>query len=85
MKELNAFPTIKMYPLESTYLAWVDVSQLNIANIEKFFEEAGVGISAGKYFGNDQFIRINFACPLSTLEEAVFRIKKAISSISDIG
>lgn len=78
MQEINAIPNIKMYPLESTYLAWVDVSKLKLPNVEKFFEDAGVGISAGTYFGDTSFIRINFACSSSILAEAVARIKKAI-------
>ena len=82
MQELNNIPGIKMYPLESTFLAWVDVSALMLTDIEKFFEEAGVGISAGAYFGDTHFIRINFACSSATLKEAVSRIRNAISSIS---
>jgi cystathionine beta-lyase len=82
LKELNALPKIKMYPLESTYLAWVDVSGLNLIDVEKFFEDAGVGISAGTYFGDTSFIRINFACSKSTLTEAVTRIRKAILGLS---
>jgi len=30
MHELNLIPRIKMYPLESTFLAWVDVSELKL-------------------------------------------------------
>ena len=82
-EELNKISGIKMYPLESTFLAWVDVSALKLDNIEKFVEDAGVGISAGAYFGNAGFIRINFACAMATLEEAVSRISNAISKLSN--
>jgi len=85
MQELNKIPGIKMYPLESTFLAWVDVSALMLTDVEKFFEEAGVGISAGAYFGDTHFIRINFACTFKTVEEAVKRIRNAISGISTSG
>ena len=78
MQEINNIEGLKMYPLEATFLAWIDVSELKLDDPEAFFEEAGVGISAGKYFGNNDFVRINFACPKSLLEEAVSRIKKAI-------
>ncbi len=83
--ELNRIPGLKMYPLESTFLAWVDVSALMLPDVEKFFENAGVGISAGAYFGDTHFIRINFACSSATVVEAVSRIKTAISGISSTG
>ncbi len=85
MQEINKIPGLKMYPLESTFLAWVDVSALMLTDAEKFFEEAGVGISAGAYFGDADFIRINFACTFATVEEAVKRIRNAISGISVTG
>jgi cystathionine beta-lyase len=81
MKAINSIDGMKMYPLEATYLAWIDVSNLGLENTEKFFEEAGVGISAGKYFGDDNFIRLNFACRRSLLEEAVSRIQKTLLEI----
>ena len=77
-EKINAIEGLKMYPLEATFLAWIDVSKLMLEDPESFFEEAGVGISAGKYFGDSNFIRLNFACRRSLLEEAVSRIKKAI-------
>ena len=84
-KEINSIPGLKMYPLESTFLAWVDVSSLKLDNAEKFFENKGVGISAGTYFGDSNFIRINFACSTDTLTEAVSRIRKAITGLSNTG
>ncbi|MCF6189637.1 MAG: PatB family C-S lyase [Cocleimonas sp.] len=81
MQEINAIEGMKMYPLEATFLAWIDVSGLDLDDPEIFFEEAGVGISAGKYFGDNDFIRLNFACRRSLLEEAVGRIKKAIATL----
>lgn len=85
MQKINAIPKLKMYPLESTYLAWIDVSNLKIKNIEAFFEAAGVGISAGVYFGDANFIRINFACSSKILTGAVARIRTAIASNTFIG
>ncbi|MEH6456861.1 MAG: PatB family C-S lyase [Cocleimonas sp.] len=85
LQEINAIPGLKMFPLESTFLAWVDVSELKLPDVEKFFEDAGVGISAGKNFGDGHFIRINFACSMATLTEAVARIRKAIAEISITG
>ncbi|HIP94966.1 MAG TPA: putative C-S lyase [Leucothrix sp.] len=81
MQEINAIEGLKMYPLEATFLAWIDVSGLGLDDPETFFEEAGVGISAGKYFGDDNCIRLNFACRRSLLEEAVGRIKKVLEAL----
>ena len=80
MQEINAIDGLKMYPLEATFLAWIDVSELKLEDPETFFEEAGVGISAGKYFGNNDFIRLNFACRRPLLQNAVDRISTAIES-----
>lgn len=78
MKEINAISGMKMYPLEATFLAWIDISQLNLEDAGAFFEDAGVGISAGAIYGDDNFIRLNFACRRALLEEAVNRIRKAV-------
>jgi cystathionine beta-lyase len=80
MREINSIDGLKMYPLEATFLAWIDVSELGLDDPESFFENAGVGISAGKYFGDNNFIRLNFACRRSLVEEAVERIKTAIKA-----
>ena len=80
MQAINAIDGLKMYPLEATFLAWIDVSSLKLDDVGAFFENAGVGVSAGKDFGDNNFIRLNFACRRSLLEEAVKRIKKAVEN-----
>lgn len=80
MQTINNIEGLKMYPLEATFLAWIDVSALKLDNVQDFFEKAGVGISAGKEFGDNNFIRLNFACRRSLLEKAVGRIIKAIEN-----
>lgn len=81
MTEINAVKGLKMYPLEATFLAWIDVSELQLEDPESFFVDAGVGISAGNQFGDNNFIRLNFACSHTLLEKAVGRIKKAINNL----
>ena len=81
-KQINNIAGMKMYPLEATFLAWIEISALQLEDAEKFFEDAGVGISAGKYFGDDNFIRLNFACRRSLLEEAIQRIKIAVTALN---
>ncbi len=79
MKEINSIEGMKMYPLEATFLAWIDISELQLENVDSFFENAGVGISAGINFGDNNFIRLNFACRRSLLVEAVTLIKTAVN------
>ncbi len=69
---------MKMAHLEATYLAWIDVSALGLKDPHRFFLEAGVGVSDGKDFGNETFVRLNFGCPRSVLEDAMTRIENAL-------
>lgn len=80
-KEINALPGLKMVSPEATFLAWIDVSALQLDNPPRFFEDAGVGISSGKDFGDANFVRLNFACSLEILKEAVMRIRNAVLSL----
>jgi len=64
--------------VEATYLAWIDCRKLPVDDPAAFFEEAGVGLSAGPDFGVTGFVRINFGCPRSVLLKALERMDKAI-------
>ncbi|MBA4502835.1 MalY/PatB family protein [Marinobacterium marinum] len=75
---INAIPGLKLDPIEATYLAWIDVSGACLNNPPLFFEQAGVGMSPGRDFGDDRFMRLNFGCPRALLEQAVERIRRAI-------
>lgn len=76
-QRLSATP-LKMLHLEATYLAWIDVSMLSLEDPHAFFVAAGVGVSDGKDFGNPGYVRLNFGCPQSTLDQALTRIEKAL-------
>lgn len=78
LEEINSIKGMRMLPLESTFLAWIDVRELNLTDPCKFFEAAGVGLSPGSNFNDANFLRLNFGCAKSVLEEAVKRIKKAL-------
>ncbi len=80
LEEINNIKGLKMYPLEATYLAWIDTRETGIENIGTFLENAGVGISEGEfYFDGKGFIRLNFGTQFSRLQQAVERIKKALN------
>jgi len=80
MREINSIKGLKLDPVESTYLAWIDVSELGLDDAPQFFEAAGVGMSPGKDFGDSNFMRLNFGCQRALLEEAVSRIRKAVNN-----
>ena len=82
LDEINRIPGLSMGPVEATYLAWIDVSALQLENPPVFFEDAGVGMSPGHEFGDSNFMRLNFACPRSRVEAAIRRIRKAVEAIS---
>lgn len=67
-------------PIEATYLAWLNVSALGLADPIAHFEQHGVGLSDGAFFGapKGSHVRINFGCPRSTLAEGLRRMKAAL-------
>ena len=71
-------PGVNMAPVEATYLAWLNVRELNLADPAAHFEAHGLGFSPGPAFGAEGFVRCNFACPRATLEEAIRRLRKAV-------
>ena len=75
-------PSIKPILPESTYMIWLDCREMNLEpeNLKKFFiEKAGVGLNEGKMFGTggEGFMRMNVACPRSTVERAMQQIHDA--------
>jgi cysteine-S-conjugate beta-lyase len=73
-------PGVSVTEPEATYLAWLDCRDLGLDNPYKFFlEQARVALSDGRDFGSGGagFVRLNFACPRATLEEALGRMKAA--------
>lgn len=79
MKE--KIPEIVFRPMESTYLAWLDVSGLKLENPIQFFEDHGIGLSDGVPFGSPQHLRLNFGCPRDRLLEALEKMASAIQLI----
>jgi cystathionine beta-lyase len=71
-------PGITFRPMESTYLAWFDVSRLELDAPTTFFEEHGVGLSDGTAFGGSQHVRLNFGCPRSRLQEGLEKMSRAL-------
>jgi cystathionine beta-lyase len=75
-------PGITMYRPEGTYLAWLDCREavLPAKPHEFFLEKAKVALNDGATFGRggEGFVRLNFACPRTTLVEALERMRQAL-------
>jgi cystathionine beta-lyase len=80
ISEIATMPGLTVFPVEATYLAWIDARDTGIDNPADFFEKAGVGLSDGSYFGTPGFLRLNFGCPRSILEEALTRMRNALTN-----
>ncbi len=76
----NDLPGVTTTHVEATYLAWFDVSALQLADPVAYFEEGGVALSDGRFFGAEGYVRLNFGCPRATLDEALKRVRRAVSA-----
>ena len=80
-------PRLRTTAPEATYLAWLDCnSYLHTGEMTGspqafFLEKAKVALSDGATFGpgGEGFVRLNFACPRSVLDESLTRIAKALA------
>ncbi len=71
-------PGIRVTIPEATYLSWLDCRALHLEPnpYDFYLEKARVALTNGVDFGEggQGFVRLNFGCPRSTLEEALNRI-----------
>lgn len=79
-------PEIIVYPLEGTYLQWIDLRALGLERdaLEKFLQEdAKIFINLGCMFGTggEGFIRMNIACPTFLMKEGMERLSNAITHL----
>ena len=77
-------PQIRMVELEATYLAFLDCRDLGMDDeaLDAFFtDKAKLRVNAGKMFGpgGSGFVRVNIACPRSTLERALEQLRAALA------
>ena len=78
-------PQLKINHPQGTYLVWVDCRELGMdaaARKQLMMEQARVNLDEGELFGpeGEGFERFNIACPRSTLEAVLDRIKTAVNS-----
>ena len=85
-KSLKDLDGIDVVHPEGTYLLWLDCRKLKMKQeeLEKFFvEKVKLGLNNGLSFGieGNGFMRMNIACPHSTVEEAMERIVMATKNL----
>ena len=77
-------PAARVFPLEGTYLAWLDFRALGFSDgelKERILRRARVWLDDGPMFGTggEGFQRLNLACPRAVLREALERLAPALS------
>lgn len=81
-------PQIKLIEPEGTYLIWLDCRGLGLSEEELedlIVHKAKLWLDAGTIFGaaGAGFERINMACPRAVLEEALERLRRAVSDLNN--
>ena len=76
-RRIDTITGLSMHHLQATYLAWIDASELNWNSPYGHFLKAGVALSPGSQFGDNQFVRFNFGTQRTLLEKALDRIELA--------
>jgi cystathionine beta-lyase len=84
LQEVQAMPGLRMTPVEATYLAWIDARASRLARPQQELEAAGVGLTDGRDFAPGEagqgFVRLNFGCSRAVLEEALRRMRRALTA-----
>lgn len=78
-KEFQSISNCSFSPPEASFLAWIDCRKTQLDDPCNHFRSHGLGLSPGHHFGSPGWVRLNFACPKSTLEEGMRRFKKALT------
>jgi cystathionine beta-lyase len=78
-------PQISVIRPEGTYLLWIDCQalKLDVPGLKKLmYQEAKIAFNEGSMFGSEGqgYLRINLACPRTTLEEALKRFCTAVAA-----
>lgn len=80
----SAIPRIKFEIPHATYLAWMDISELQQSSKrlqQACVEQGHVGIMSGATYGDDRFMRMCVACPRSKLEQGLEGLLKGVQSL----
>lgn len=78
-------PQLRVVPSSATYLLWLDCSGMAGSAVEAaqyIRNKTGLYLSEGSQYGScgENFLRLNIACPRSTLEDGLLRLQKGIAA-----
>jgi aspartate aminotransferase len=86
---LNAIPGLSCRPPAGAFYAFPDVTDLygdrvigSVALAEYLLEEARVAVVPGAAFGDDQHLRLSFACSRGQIERGVERMAEALVALT---
>ena len=68
----------RMTTMQATYLAWLNIEDLQLNDVDGHFESHGLGMSNGAPFGHEGYVRFNFASPRPLLEEGLRRLSESL-------
>lgn len=76
---------VKLTPIEATYLAWIDCTQMGLSNKELrefFVRECKLGLNAGVSFGleGSGFMRLNFGVSSDTMAQILQRLDEGLTN-----
>lgn len=74
-------PNVNFTVPEATYLLWLDLHSVGETKpAEMLMQQARLAVNEGAWFGEggEGFVRLNFGCPRSTLEEGLQRLRVAL-------
>lgn len=79
-------PLLRLMPVESTYLLWIDFSRLPLAPVDRtewLQTKARIGLTHGASFGElgASFERMNIATPRDTLQQGLEQLKQAYDAL----
>ncbi|MEJ1966466.1 MAG: pyridoxal phosphate-dependent aminotransferase [Gammaproteobacteria bacterium] len=85
---LNSLPGVSCLPGAGTFYAFADVSKAVVAHgcrddgelAELLLNEGGVAVVPGGGFGAPGHVRLSFACSMQTLEKALERMRKVLTT-----
>ncbi len=81
----RTIPGLRIHRAEAMYLIWIDCRALGLdePQLLNALLEAGVYLESGSEFGStgQGFVRINIACPRTTLEQALERMRGALAHL----
>jgi cystathionine beta-lyase len=81
LSNIKQIKSLKMLPLEATYLAWIQYDEEILGDFQQRLYTNGLHVLRGDQFLGNNFIRINIACTKKSLEKALLIIKKTIDEV----